>query len=299
MSTPQPGIFAAGTRSHHHLYLDLDAGADPAAVFGALCGLRAEATTVAGVNLVAGLAGPLCEAAAPAWLPAGVAPAVDLVGADGVTIPGAQHDLWVWLHSYGPDAVFDVARRVAEGLDGLATVAGETPAFTYLASRDLTGFEDGTENPPLDEAPRLIQVPEGRPGAGSSVALVQHWIHDLAAFDALGDGEKDQVIGRHRITGEELPDDIRSPRAHISRVVLEDAAGEELEIFRRSSAYGGVLANGLEFVAFSADVSRLDRMLRRMVGADDGVRDHLTDISRCAASGWYVAPPVEAFAAGG
>lgn len=32
-----------------------------------------------------------------------------------------------------------------------------------------------------------------------------------------------------------------------------------------------------------------------MVGIRDGVRDHLTDISRCTASAWYVAPPVEAF----
>jgi putative iron-dependent peroxidase len=78
--------------------------------------------------------------------------------------------------------------------------------------------------------------------------------------------------------------------------VLEDAAGEELEVFRRSTAYGGVLEHGLEFVAFSPDTTRLERMLRRMVGSDDGVRDALTDISVCAASAWYVAPPVEAFA---
>jgi hypothetical protein len=36
-------------------------------------------------------------------------------------------------------------------------------------------------------------------------------------------------------------------------------------------------------------------MLQRMVG-NDGPRDRLTDISRCTASAWYVAPPVEAFA---
>jgi hypothetical protein len=35
-------------------------------------------------------------------------------------------------------------------------------------------------------------------------------------------------------------------------------------------------------------------MLHRMVGLD-GPRDHLTNISRCTASAWYVAPPVEAF----
>jgi putative iron-dependent peroxidase len=206
--------------------------------------------------------------------------------------------MWVWLHSSGPDVVFDAARHVHTGLAGLATVADEAPTFAYQASRDLTGFEDGTENPPIDEAPAAALVPDGRPGAGSSVVLVQRWVHDLDAFAALTRGDQDQVIGRDLVTGEELPDDARSPSAHISRVVLEDAAGEELEIFRRSTAWGGVREHGLVFVAFSADTSRLDRMLRRMVGADDGVRDNLTTISQCVASAWYVAPPVEAFRAG-
>lgn len=40
MPTPQPGIFALGTRSHHHLELDLAPGADRAAVVAALGALR-------------------------------------------------------------------------------------------------------------------------------------------------------------------------------------------------------------------------------------------------------------------
>src|SRR5262245_13505297 len=293
---PQPGIFAVGTRSHHQLQLDVDAGADPVEVLAALRAIRAAATTVAGVNLVVGLGSRLCRRVAPAALPADVGPAEDLDGVDGVRIPAAQHDLWVWLHSHGPDAVFDAARRVDASLAGVATVVDEAPTFAYQANRDLTGFEDGTENPPIDEAPGAVMVPAERPGAGSSVVLAQGWVHDLDAFDRLARDDQDQIIGRRLVTGEELPDEVRSPAAHISRVVLENAAGEELEIFRRSTAWGGVREHGLIFVAFSADTSRLLRMLRRMVGADDGIRDHLTDISRCVASGWYVAPPIEAFA---
>ncbi|HET6950758.1 MAG TPA: Dyp-type peroxidase [Acidimicrobiales bacterium] len=298
-ATPQPGIFAVGTRSHHHLELDVDAGADPAAVLAALRGLRARATTVAGVNLVVGVGSRLCRAMLPDRLPAGLGEFETLTGADGATLPGDQHDLWIWLHSHGPDAVFDTARRAAADLSGLATVVAEQPSFTYQASRDLTGFEDGTENPPVDEAPGVATVPAGLPGAGGSVVLLQRWVHDLDAFDALDDCDKDQVIGRCLVTGEELPEAERSPRAHLSRVVIDDPAGEELEIFRRSTAFGGVIDHGLMFVAFSADVDRLDTMLRRMVGAGDGVRDRLTDISRCAASAWYVAPPVDAFAGEG
>jgi porphyrinogen peroxidase len=296
MTAPQAGIFALGTRSHHHVFLDLDPGADPRAALGAVRALRARATTVAGVNIVAGFGSRLAAAALPDRVPADLVPFTDVTGPDGTTIPADQHDLWMWLHSYGPDAVFDQAREIARELSGLATVVAEQPTFTYLASQDLTGFEDGTENPPIDLAPGLVTVPAGRPGAGGSIVVVQRLVHDLDAFDALDDDAKDQVIGRRRHGNDELPDGMRSPRAHISRVVLEDAAGEELEIFRRSTAFGGVLEHGLVFVAFSADTSRLARMLDRMVGRDDGVRDHLTDISRCVSSGWYVAPPVEALA---
>ena len=292
---PQPGIFAMGTRSHHHLQLDVEADADHEALLGALRDIREEATTVAGVNLVVGLGGDLCRRVAPTWLPADLGSFETIRGVDGVTMPAAQHDLWIWLHSSGPDAVFDIARHVDTSLRSLATVAAEQPAFTYQASRDLTGFEDGTENPPLDEATRLVSVPDGRPGAGSSVVLLQRWVHDLEAFEALDPDAKDQVIGRSLASGEELDESVRSPRAHISRVVLEDDDGEELEVFRRSTAFGGVLEHGLMFLAFSPDVSRLAAMLERMVGHGDGLRDHLTDISRCHSSAWYVAPPVEAF----
>jgi porphyrinogen peroxidase len=230
--TPQPGIFAVGTRSNHHLQLDIAPGADPHALLAALRDIREQATTVMGVNLVIGYGSDLC-------------------------------------------------RRLA--------------SFTYQASQDLTGFEDGTENPPVDEAVTLVTVPEGRPGAGSSVVLLQRWVHDLEAFEALTYDAKDQVIGRDLDTGDELDERVRSPRAHISRVTIDDPDGNELEVFRRSTAFGGVLEHGLVFVAFSPDVDRLATMLHRMVGADDGLRDHLTDISRCEASAWYVAPPVEAF----
>ena len=294
--TPQPGIFAVGTRSHHHLLLDVDPAADGSALLDALRQIREQATTVGGVNLVIGFGAETCARVAPRWLPAGVGPFETISGVDDVTIPAAQHDLWIWLHSYGPDVVFDLARHADTTLRGLARVVSEWPSFTYQASQDLTGFEDGTENPPVDEAVHLVTAPEDGPGAGSSVVLLQRWVHDLEAFEALDGDAKDQVIGRRLDGGDELDESVRSPRAHISRVVIDDEDGEELEVFRRSTAYGGVLEHGLVFLAFSPDVERVDTMLHRMVGDEDGLRDHLTDVSRCTASAWYVAPPVEAFA---
>lgn len=298
MATPQPGVFALGTRSHHHLLLDVDPAASSDGLLSALAEVRASTTTVQGVNLVVGLGADLCAKVLPEALPADLAPFAALSGPpgeDAVVMPADQHDLWMWFHGSSPDALFDAVRSAVGRLEGFATVVGEQPSFTYQASRDLTGFEDGTENPPLHEAVEAATVPAGEPGAGGSVVLVQRWVHDLDGFDELDHDDQCQVFGRDKETSEELPDEVRSPRSHISRVVVEDADGEELEVFRRSTAFGGVLEHGLMFVAFSADVARLDLMLHRMVGTEDGITDRLTEFSRSTGAGWYVAPSLEAF----
>jgi putative iron-dependent peroxidase len=298
VAIPQHGIFALGTRSHHHLQLDVSDDVDADELLRALGAMRDLVTTISGVNIVVGLGAELCRRILPQHLPDDVAPFETLSGpgVEPATMPADQHDLWVWLHASGPDSTFDMARLVMQQLQGLALLAMEQPSFTYKASRDLTGFEDGTENPPLDDAPAAAVVPDGQPGAGSSVVLLQRWVHDLDSFDELEHADKCQVIGRDLDTSEELPDDVRSERAHISRVVIEDDEGEELEIFRRSTAYGGIVEHGLMFLAFAPDRARLRRMLERMLGCEDGVRDRLTDFSDSTGGAWYVTPPIEAFA---
>jgi putative iron-dependent peroxidase len=293
MTTPQPGIFALGHRSLHHLQLDLEPGVHHDDLREAIARIGDLSTVEFGASVVIGFAADVWNRLAPGSAPE-LGRFTTRTGLDGVTIAGGQHDLWFFLQASAPDTVFDAARLVHRGLQGLARVVEEWPAFTYREGRDMTGFEDGTENPPYAELARVATVPTGRPGAGGSVVLLQRWVHDLERFDELPADDKEQVIGRTLLTSEELPDDVRSPSAHISRVVVEDEDGEELEVFRRSSAYGGVLEHGLVFLAFSADQDRLSRMLDRMLGIDDGVRDRLTDFSRAVSSAWYYAPPLEA-----
>ena len=182
MVTPQHGIFALGTRSHDHLQLDVADGVDGGALLRALGAVRDLATTIAGVNIVVGLGADLCRAILPEHLPADLERFTPIVGTAGdppVTMPADQHDLWIWLHAGSPDAIFDLARSATRALDGLARVASEQPSFTYLASRDMTGFEDGTENPPLDDARVVATIADGEPGEGGSVVLLQRWVHDL------------------------------------------------------------------------------------------------------------------------
>ena len=171
--TLQPGIFAVGTRSHHHLHFDVAPDAPAPEVLGALQRIREHATTIAGVNIVVGLGSELCARIAPRWLPEGVGPFETLEGPDGTCIPADQHDLWVWLHSAQPDAVFDVALATDECLQGVATVAVERPCFTYQASRDLTGF--GRHREPPVTGHRAGRRPEAGLRRQQRRA-VQHWV---------------------------------------------------------------------------------------------------------------------------
>ena len=179
-------------------------------------------------------------------------------------------------------------------MSDVAQLGVEQAGFTYRDGRDMTGFVDGTANPPSHRAADVALVPPGEPGEGGSHVLVMRWVHDLEAFNQLGVEEQERVIGRTKPDSVELAEAAKPPTAHIARVTIE-VGGEELKIFRRSVPYGTVREHGLYFVAFSADQSRYDRMLARMFGATgDGVHDRLIDFSRPVSGAYYFAPSLNA-----
>lgn len=292
MATPQSGIFAVGTSAHVFLELDAAPGTDPAGLVAAVAGLEVPHTSLGGTNLVAGFRPELWAGVAPQDAPEGVRGFDrDLVGVEDVVMPATQHDAWVWLAGAGRDVVFDVGWDVLDALAGTAVLADETLGWSYHHSRDLTGFVDGTENPPLSEAPDVALVPAGAPGAGSSVVLVQRWEHLARAWGALAVPEQERTMGRTKADSVELED---LPEAsHVARTVLEED-GEELEIFRRNTPYGGITDHGTVFVGFAREQRRLQRMLERMAGVEDGVRDSLTRYTRALTGGYYVVPALDA-----
>lgn len=285
----QPGILALGARAHHYLEFDLldpDGAAELVAIAGG--GLAEPRAATGGVNVVVAFGSRVWDRVA--GRPGDLSDFETLTGPDGFEMPASQHDAWVWVSGAGTDVVFDAARAIVAAFALVARPVTEHAAFTYRDSQDLSGFEDGTENPPITEAAGVASVPD----AGGSIVLVQRWIHDLGAFHALDVAEQERVIGRTKDTSEELDEEVRPETAHISRVVIEED-GEELEVVRRSTPYGTVAEHGLMFVAFSCDRRRLDLMLRRMVGLD-GPRDALTTWSTPVAGAFYYAPPAEALA---
>ncbi len=138
----------------------------------------------------------------------------------------------------------------------VAQLATEVAGWTYKESRDLTGFIDGTENPSLAEAPEVALIPNGSPGAGGSVVLIQQWLHDAAAFDALPIAEQEKIIGRTKQTSIELDEEVRGAQSHVSRTVIEEH-GVELHIFRRNTPFGTATEHGTMFIGFSCDQRRL------------------------------------------
>lgn len=291
MARPQPGIFAQGTRSHYHLEFDLREGATDEAICAALGGLREPSVTAGGSNIVVGFGPALWRRLRPDDAPAELAD-FEAIEGDGRRAPATQHDLWIWTHGTGEDVELDVARAVVVVLGPAFTLAAEQPCFVYLDSRDLTGFIDGTENPPVEEAFDVALVPDGQPGEAGAFVLTQKWVHDLDAFHAQTRSEQEGTIGRTKPDSVELDD--KPPTAHIARVVIEED-GEELELYRRSTPYGRVGELGLYFLAFSADPSRFTKMLHRMFGlSGDGLHDHLTDFTKPVSGAHYFAPSLDA-----
>jgi porphyrinogen peroxidase len=296
---PQPGIFALGTSAHEFLEFDLRPDVTLDVVVDVLGRLRQPSVSAGGVNLVLGFGSDLWRAVAPADAPPDLAPFRPIGTVGGHHAPATQHDAWLWVSGSTSDVVFEHARAAALAIDEVALVATDRPAFVHRDSRDLTGFIDGTANPSTLEAPAAALIPDGRPGAGGSHVLVMRWVHDLRAFDAQPIADQERVFGRTKQDSVEMEPGVKPATAHIARVEIEDDAGEELPIYRRSVPYGTVEEAGLYFVAFSADRARLDRMLGRMFGLEpDGLHDHLLDFSRPVTGAIYFAPALHLLAEG-
>lgn len=289
MITPQNGIFAQGTHSHYFVELDLLPGVSPERALVSLRGLRAPDVTSGGVNFVLAFGANLWRGIAPDQAPPDAGPFTEIRGPGGKAAPAGQHDVWLWFHGSTPDVVFDHARNAWLTIRDVTRIAQEQPCFVYRDSRDLTGFVDGTNNPPPLEAPNVALIQPGQVGGGGSHVLVMRWIHDLDTFHALPVGEQERVIGRTKSDSTALPKEQRQRAGH-AKHVAEEHFDEEMQIYRRSVPYGTIAEHGLYFVAFSSKRGRFDHMLGKMFGVADGVQDPLIEYSRPVSGAYYFAP---------
>jgi putative iron-dependent peroxidase len=130
-------------------------------------------------------------------------------------------------------------------------------------------------------------VPDGAPGAGGSILLLQKWSHDVTAWESLPVARQEQVIGRAKDDSVELKD--KPVDSHVARTD-QDRLGK---IFRRNMPYGTVMNHGTMFVGFSAHQQVLKAMLESMAGVRGGVRDALTIYTRPLTGAYYFIPSTD------
>lgn len=277
--TFQQGILATPTPAHaRHLFFAIEAPESLPAVLDRLL------PQVDGQRLVLGVGAPLSKALGREI--AGLRPFPQLDAA--VENPSTQHALWLWLRGDERGEVYLQAQALEALLAPALRLVDSTEAFLHQGGRDLTGYEDGTENPLDADALAAAIVPDGAL-AGSSFAAFQLWKHELSGFKALPQAEQDHIIGRRLSDNEELDDAPAS--AHVKRTAQESFDPEAFMV-RRSLAWTDARGAGLAFLAFGYSFDVFEVQLRRMSGLEDGIVDALYRFSRPLTGGYYWCPPM-------
>lgn len=211
--------------------------------------------------------------------------------APGIEIPSTPFALWCWLRGEDRGELVHRTRTITQAVGEAYQLEHVIDAFRYGASLDLSGYEDGTENP-KDEAAVDAAIVQGQGGGmdGSSFVAVQQWRHDLGHFQSMSPREQDQTIGRRKSDNEELVD--APPSAHVKRTAQESFDPAAF-VVRRSMPWADGEHAGLVFVAFGKNLDAFEALLRRMVGAEDGVTDALFRFTRPISGSYFWCPPVK------
>lgn len=284
MSHYQPGILATPVPPQaRHLFFDLHAVEHLPAALDRLQRL------VDGAAAVVGCGESLVRALGRRIEGLREFPALSGVGVDN---PSTPHALWVWLHGEDRGELLLRTHELQRELAPALHLVALTEAFRHGSGHDLTGYEDGTENP-HDAAALAAAIVSGSGSGldGGSFAAIQQWRHELQAFAVLPQGEQDDIIGRRKSDNEELEDAPES--AHVKRTAQESFSPEAF-VVRRSMPWTSGADAGLMFLAFGHSLDAFEAQLRRMSGLEDGIVDALYRFSRPLSGGYYWCPPCKA-----
>jgi putative iron-dependent peroxidase len=206
-----------------------------------------------------------------------------------ISTPG---DLLFHLRAGQLDVCFEMATKIAGRLAGVADIVDETHGFKYFDERDLLGFVDGSENPVGDAARRAVVIGDEDPDfAGGSYVIVQKYVHDMAAWNALTVEEQEAAVGRTKLDNIEIAD--KATNSHVALNTVDDPDGTELKILRDNMPFGSVAAGefGTYYIAYAATPDVPEQMLRRMfLGNPYGNHDRLLDFSTPTTGSLFFVP---------
>lgn len=280
MASSQPGILAPVPPLARYVTYKMLPGADPRASLRALRDAADGSHTVVGfgLSLVSTLEIHIDELR--------VFPEFSGFGLD---IPSTPASLWIWLRGRDRGEIYNRHRVLDAALSGAFRQDQVLDAFIHGSGRDLTGYEDGTENP-KGKAAVSAAISKRKGIAGSSFVAVQQWLHDLPRYDAMPTREQDHCIGRRRSDNKELDDAPES--AHVKRTAQESFDPEAF-VVRRSMPWVEGKDCGLMFTAFGATFDAFEAQFRRMLGVEDGIADALFKFTRPLTGAYFWCPPVK------
>ena len=248
------------------------------------------------LSCVVGLGSGLWERLFGEPRPAGLHPFAELDGSKhtAVATPG---DLLFHIRAHRFDLCFELAQRLTDRLRGHVQVIDEVHGFRSFDERDLLGFVDGTENPEgaSAAAAALIGEEDAR-FAGGSYVVVQKYLHDLEAWDALPVAEQERAIGRQKLSDVEIPDEEKAANAHVALNTITDEDGEERQIVRLNMPFGkvGDAEFGTYFIGYARTPDVIEEMLRNMfIGKPPGTYDRILDFSTAVTGSLFFVPTVD------
>ena len=207
-----------------------------------------------------------------------------------VSTPG---DLLFHIRARRIDLCFELATQIMATIGDAVSPADEVHGFRYFDDRDLMGFVDGTENPRGQAAVDAVLVGDEDAGfSGGSYVIVQKYLHDLTAWNALPTEAQERIIGRKKLSDVELDDSVKPTSAHNAlTTIVED--GKEVKILRDNMPFGQASKGefGTYFIGYSRSPSTIEQMLENMfVGRPPGNYDRILDFSRAVTGNLFFAP---------
>jgi porphyrinogen peroxidase len=202
-------------------------------------------------------------------------------------------DLLFHIRARRMDLCFELASQITARLAGAAAIVDEVHGFSYFDERDLLGFVDGTENPTGPAAARAALIGDEEPAyAGGSYVIVQKYVHDLQAWNALPTEEQEKIIGRTKLADIELDDSVKPTSAHNALTTIE-VDGEEVKIVRDNMPFGHVGRGeyGTYFIGYARSPATTEQMLQNMfIGSPPGNYDRLLDVSMAVTGSLFFVP---------
>jgi putative iron-dependent peroxidase len=213
------------------------------------------------------------------------------------TAPSTPGDLLFHIRAHRLDLCFELSARLMDRLRGVAQVVDEVHGFRSFDERDLLGFVDGTENPEGRAALEAVTIADEDPDfAGGSYAIVQKYLHDLGAWNALTIEEQERVIGRTKLDDIEMPDEVKPANSHLALNVIEDENGVQQQIMRFNMPFGHVGADefGTYFIGYAKTAALIEQMLTNMfIGNPPGTYDRVLDFSTAVTGCLFFIPAAD------